>query len=122
MATHNELGKLGEELAAKYLEKNGYTLLEQNYRFGRDEVDIIASINDLIVFVEVKTRANNFLGNPEEAVTTSKQKKIIKVANSYLLDNDLDNEARFDIFGIVLNQKTTNINHIIDAFIPNWGK
>jgi putative endonuclease len=120
MAKHNELGALGEELAVKYLAKNGYKILETNYRFGRDEVDIIASINDLIVFVEVKTRASSFLGEPEEAVSKAKQKRIIKVANNYLIENDLDNEGRFDIFGIIINQKTKNIKHLIDAFQPLW--
>ena len=120
MASHNELGKKGEELAVKFLSNLGYEILEQNFRFKRDEVDIIASKNDIIVFVEVKTRANNFLGEPEEAVSIGKQKRIIKVANHYLIENDLDNEGRFDIIGIILNEKTKNINHISEAFMPKW--
>tara|TARA_R110002050_G_scaffold244268_1_gene380902 strand:- start:60542 stop:60904 length:363 start_codon:yes stop_codon:yes gene_type:complete len=120
MADHNELGTLGEEMAANYLAKKGYEILEKNYRFGRDEVDIIAKIEDYIVFVEVKTRANNYLGEPEEAVSRAKQKRIIKVAHHYLIENDLDNEGRFDIFGIISNQNNESINHIIDAFKPSW--
>ena len=120
MAKHNDLGEKGERLAAKYLSENGYELLETNYRFGRDEVDIIANKNNLIVFVEVKTRESNYLGEPEEAVNLSKQKRIIKVANHYIVENDLDNESRFDIFGIIINQKEEKINHIIDAFSPVW--
>jgi len=120
MASHNELGKEGEKLAVKYLSNLGYEILETNFRFKRDEVDIIASKNDFIVFVEVKTRANNFLGEPEEAVSVSKQKRIIKVANHYLIENDLDNEGRFDIIGIILNQNTKKINHITEAFMPSW--
>ena len=120
MAKHNELGELGEEMAADYLIKKGYEILVRNYRFGRDEVDIIAKIDEYIVFVEVKTRANNFMGEPEEAVSKAKQKRIIKVANHYLIENDLDNEGRFDIFGIVVNQNTKSINHLTDAFTPFW--
>ena len=120
MASHNELGQQGEELAAKYLSKLGYEILERNFRFGRDEVDIIAKIDEYIVFVEVKTRANNFLGEPEEAVSTQKQNRIIKVANHYLIENDLDNEGRFDIFGIIINQNQKSISHIIEAFKPRW--
>jgi len=120
MAKHNELGKLGEEMATDYLINKGYEILVRNYRFGRDEVDIIAKIDDYIVFVEVKTRANNFMGEPEEAVSKSKQKRIIKVANNYLIENDLDNEGRFDIFGIIINQKTKSVKHLISAFVPSW--
>lgn len=120
MATHNEIGKEGELIAERKLVKEGYIVLERNYRFKRDEVDIIASKNDLIIFIEVKTRSNNYLGEPEEAVTKSKQKRIIKVANHYMLENDLDNEARFDIFGIIVNQKEVIINHLKDAFTPIW--
>ena len=120
MAKHNELGELGEKMAVKYLEVNGYQILETNYRFGRDEVDIIAKIEDFIVFVEVKTRESNFMGEPEEAVTKAKQKRIIKVANNYIIENDLDNESRFDIFGIIINQNTEIVKHLISAFVPSW--
>lgn len=120
MAKHNELGDLGEELAAKHLVSQGYEILERNFRFGRDEVDIIAKFEKYIVFVEVKTRASNFLGEPEEAVSKAKQKRIIKVANHYLVENDLDNEGRFDIFGIIVNQTTKSIKHIPNAFQPLW--
>ena len=99
MAEHNELGKVGEEMATKYLVNIGYQILEKNFRFKRDEVDIIATKDGIIVFVEVKTRTSNFLGEPEESVSMAKQKRIIKVANHYLIENDLDNEGRFDIFG-----------------------
>lgn len=120
MASHNELGKQGEEMAAKYLVDLGYEILERNFRYGRDEVDIIAGIEEYIVFVEVKTRANNFLGEPEEAVSNQKQNRIIKVANHYLIENDLDNEGRFDIFGVIINQNQKSIKHIKEAFKPRW--
>ena len=120
MAVHNETGDEGEQIAVKWLLNQEYVILERNYRFKRDEVDIIASKDDLIIFIEVKTRSNNYLGEPEEAVSISKQKRIIKVANHYMMDNDLENEARFDIFGIILNKTTKNIHHIEGAFTPTW--
>jgi putative endonuclease len=120
MARHNELGQIGEKLAVKELANKGYQVLDTNYRFGRDEVDIIARTKDLIVFVEVKTRENNYMGEPEESVSVAKQKRIIKVANHYMIDNDLEMEGRFDIFGIVVNQKQQSIHHIESAFTPSW--
>ncbi len=120
MAEHNELGKVGEEMATKYLVNIGYQILEKNFRFKRDEVDIIATKDGIIVFVEVKTRTSNFLGEPEESVSMAKQKRIIKVANHYLIENDLDNEGRFDIFGIIINRNEEIINHIKEAFTPLW--
>ena len=120
MAKHNELGKLGEQVAVKELLSKGCQILEQNYRFGRDEVDIIARDKDAIVFIEVKTRENDYLGEPEEAVSKSKQKRIIRVANHYMIENDLDLDGRFDIFGIIINQNSQKINHIKNAFLPSW--
>jgi putative endonuclease len=60
------------------------------------------------------------MGEPEEAVSMAKQKRIIKVANHYMIENDLLLEARFDIFGIIINQNTQKITHLENAFIPNW--
>lgn len=120
MAHHNELGKIGEELAREFLLSKGYLILELNWRKKRDEIDIIAKLQEFVVFVEVKTRRNQILGQPEKSVTVSKQIRIIRAAHSYLLDNDLHNEARFDIIGVTLNRLTKNIRHIPGAFVPNW--
>jgi len=64
MASHNELGEKGEEIAAGHLLKNGYAILERNWRFGKEEIDIIASQDDELIIVEVKTRNSVFLANP----------------------------------------------------------
>ena len=74
MAEHNELGKIGEQLAIDYLLKNGYKIRERNYRYLKAEVDIIALKENTLVAVEVKTRTSNYFGNPEDFVT---KKKII---------------------------------------------
>lgn len=118
MAEHNELGEKGEFLAARHLEEKGYTIKFRNYRTGRLEIDLIAEKNDRIVFVEVKTRENTHLGEPELAVNKKKQAQIIKAANAFFQETDCNLEARFDIIGVVLSSKREEINHIEDAFYP----
>lgn len=112
------LGRHGEHLAYTHLLEQGYHILERNWRFGKEELDIIAKKDQIIVFIEVKTRENDYMGDPVEAVTPSKQKTIIKVANEYIQLNDIDLESRFDIIGIIHNQKQTSIDHVEDAFFP----
>ena len=116
MAEHNELGELGEEMAVDYLSSLGYTILERNYRFDRAEVDIIAQDKEQIVIVEVKTRTSDFFGDPQEFVSPEKIKQVVKVADHYLISNEIDMEARFDIVAILVNKKKEEIEHFIDAF------
>lgn len=118
MAEHNDKGQVGEELAAGYLVQKGYTILEKNWRFGREEIDIIAQEKDMLVVVEVKTRSGSFFGDPEEFVDKQKQRHLIKAANGYIEKNNLDLEVRFDIIGVILSGKNHKINHIEDAFHP----
>ena len=116
------LGDAGENFAAAYLKSRNYEILARNFRFGKTaEIDIIASINNIIVFVEVKTRNNQKYGTPAEAVTLKKQQKIIKAATKYLLDNALfDSACRFDVIEVFAddNQNPNNwqCNHIENAF------
>ncbi|MDT8412610.1 MAG: YraN family protein [Vicingaceae bacterium] len=116
MAQHNELGKQGEEKALIFLLKQGYKIVATNWHEHKFEIDIIALNNNEIVFVEVKTRATDFFGSPEEAVTTAKQQHLINGANYYLEQNEIDLNARFDVIAIVLNKNKVVINHIKDAF------
>lgn len=118
MAEHNDTGIKGEDLAAVYLEGKGYAILEKNWRFGREEIDIIAQDKDTLVVAEVKTRSGNFFGEPEEFVNRQKQKNLIKAINAYIEKNNLDLEVRFDIIGVILTGKSHRINHIEDAFHP----
>lgn len=120
MATHNDLGEKGEELAVAHLIKTGYVILERNWRFGKDEIDIIARIADELVIVEVKTRQSDFFGEPQEFVSKSKQNHMIRAAHAYIEKHDLDLETRFDIIGIILNTKDQKIDHIEGAFQPRW--
>ncbi|MDX1446259.1 YraN family protein [Lishizhenia sp.] len=110
------LGKIGEDLAVEYLLNKGYKLIDRNYRFGRNEVDIIVADENQIIFVEVKTRNNNNIGEPYQAVTRKKQRQIIKVAHNFIVENEVELEARLDVISIVLNQKEKKIEHIEAAF------
>lgn len=120
MATHNDLGNQGEDLAVEHLIKNNWKILDRNWRFGREEIDIIASKAEILAIIEVKTRFSNFLGEPYEAVSKSKQKSIIRAANHYIEKNGLDVEVQFDIISIVLNKNQQKITHIQEAFLPRW--
>ena len=118
MAEHNELGKKGEDIAAAYLEKKGYRILEKNWRQWRNEIDLIAVDGKYLVIVEVKTRQSNFFGEPETAVTRDKQKTLIRAANAYIRYKNTDLEVRFDIISIILSKESEQIHHMEDAFYP----
>lgn len=118
MAAHNELGKIGEDIAADFLAQKGYKILDRNWHFHHLELDIVAMDGDTLVIVEVKTRATDEFGGPDLAVTASKQKSIIKSADAYIVERDLDVETRFDIVSIVLSGSEKKIDHIEDAFYP----
>ena len=117
MATHNELGKKGEELAVEFLQKNGYTILERNWRFKKAEVDIIAQKNDVLAVVEVKTRSNNYFGDPQDFVNPKKIKLLVEAIHEYVTSRNLDVEVRFDIIAILKNQYRFDIEHLEDAFL-----
>ena len=115
-----ELGQKGEETAALYLRRKGYKIIEQNYRYSRlGEIDLIAQEGKDLVFVEVKTRSSLSFAEPEEAVNYQKQKRIIKLAQGYLLNQKLEQvNCRFDVVSIIIDQegKTKSIKLIRDAF------
>lgn len=116
MNNSRDIGAIGEDIAIKYLRENGYVILERNFRTKTGEIDIIASINDIIVFIEVKTRNSDKYGFPYEAVNYKKQQKIIKVAQNYINLRRLnDYQYRFDIIEIFLNSQA-RVNHIENAF------
>lgn len=118
MADHLETGMKGEEIAVKYLKEKSYTILETNWRFAGNEIDIIAKQGDFMVVVEVKTRTGKPLLEPEEAVNINKQRALIKAANAYIKFKNVVLETRFDIIGIVMQGNDYHINHIVDAFYP----
>jgi len=118
MAESHELGKSGEEIAYDFLIKKGFKILEKNWRHNKDEVDIIATKEEYLVIVEVKTRSTFYFGEPQIFVNKKKQGFMIRAANAYILKNNIDNETRFDIISIVQSGDRVSIRHIEDAFYP----
>lgn len=109
-------GREGERKAKEYLQKKGYKILANNWRFSKYEIDLIALYKDILVFVEVKYRKNSDFGEPELFVDKKKQRNLIKAANEYIRQEDLDTEARFDIVSITDYKQ--QIIHLEGAFFP----
>ena len=110
---HNrKIGKEGEKTARSYLVKMGWKILKKNYRTPFGEIDIIAKKDDIIAFIEVKTRLSDTFGLPSEAVTKQRKLKYIQGANYYFSGKVIDCIVRFDIIEVFKNQ----INHIENAF------
>lgn len=119
MAQHNDLGKQGEQLASAFLVAKGYEILDENWCYGKAEIDLIAYINKQIVFVEVKTRTSVSFGQPEEFVSVAKQKLLETAANEYIEIMNHQGEVRFDIISVLFDKQNNHkINHIEDAFWP----
>ncbi len=117
MAVHNELGHKGEDMAVEYLQQQGYCVLERNWtNKGHKEIDIIATKDDVVVFVEIKTRKVGSATTPISAVDARKQHRIILAADSYLKTHRIDFLCRFDVIGIIYNDEASRIEHIEDAF------
>lgn len=117
MAKHNETGIKGEEIAENFLQTKGYTILHRNWRWQQKEVDIIAETNGLLIFIEVKTRSNNYFGNPEDAVNYKKQDYLKTAAEEFMYQYPEYQLIRFDIISIITKKgKLEEIVHFEDAF------
>lgn len=117
MASHNELGKWGEGLAKELLIAKGYTIVEENWRLGHFEIDLIASFKNRIIFVEVKTRSTHF-NDPADAVNSAKQQRMARAADAYIRQFNIPLEAQFDIITIIGTEQHHEVEHIPDAFLP----
>ncbi len=117
------LGRWGEERAARYLQRRGWTVLARNYRFGRREVDLVVRRRDVVAFVEVKTRGGVGFGRPQDAITALKRREIEAVAAHYLARHGLgDVGVRFDAVAITVlpGGQGVGIEHVEDAWRPGW--
>ena len=114
------LGRKGEDMAHRYLQKIGYAVVGRNYRAGADsEIDIVARKDDLLVFVEVKSRSSAEYGAPERAIDSTKHKNIIRGARAYTTRAGIDwSHVRFDVISVVFTDPPS-IRHQQDAFYPN---
>ncbi len=114
--TRKELGNTGESIAAQFLRKIGYKILAQNYRTKHGEVDVIAQKDDVVAFVEVKTRTTTYVPI-SSVVTPTKQRHIAYTAQHYALTTGIKNKVlRFDIITIQGNGTDHQLNHIPNAF------
>ena len=108
-----ETGRMGEAIAKKYLENNGYRLVEQNYRTRYAEIDLIAYDKDVLVFIEVRTKVGEQFGTPEETINKNKINRLIRNAKAYIAIKNCQKECRIDALCVVLddNRKVKRINH-----------
>jgi putative endonuclease len=112
MAQHNDLGKQGEDIAYRYLIEKGYVILERNWRIGRKELDIVTLDGDILVIVEVKTRATTE-EYPAELLSRQKKKNLLTAGEAYLLSRNLQHELRLDL--ILITGPELNVEHIQEA-------
>lgn len=113
MYISHELGKFGEEVATKYLQQNGYKIIERNFSCRQGEIDIIAKNTEYLIFIEVKTRSSAFFGNASEAVNREKQKHIKSSAKYYLYIKNMENIfVRFDVIEVYVMEGRCRLNHI----------
>ena len=120
MAKHNHYGRWGEQLAADYLQRKGYSICHRNWKLGHRDLDIVAidEKGGTLVIVEVKTRSDDAFMQPEEAVDWRKMRNMIVAANAYVRRYAVDLPVRFDIVSIVGHDDEAVINHIENAFVP----
>ncbi len=117
---HLDTGQQGETFAASFIEKKGYRIVARNFRSGKGEIDLIAwAPEGALVFIEVKTRALDGFGGPEESVDKKKQDMIARTAGSYMEEIGHEGEIRFDIISVLLRGgQVKDIRHAEDAFFP----
>jgi putative endonuclease len=126
----NSFGELGERVAARWLERQGYTVLARRWRSGHRDIDVIAERDGIVAFVEVKTRAALEFGDPVEAVHAQKQRSLVRSAREWMARHERaeraadsasakDSDARayrFDVIGVLLRDRTAWIRHVESAF------
>ena len=123
MASHNDFGKLAEELAEAFLLEKGMKILAKNFRYQKAEIDLIAQTENQIVIVEVKARATDVFMLPQEAVNKKKIKLMVLAANYFIEENNIDLETRFDVISVLPNEagklEITHIENAFEAFDAN---
>ena len=111
------VGKLGEDLAANFLEEKGFNIIERNYRFGHGEIDIVAEKEEMLIFIEVKTKKFGDFGDPINWVSRGKQKQIGRIARGYLYEKNItDRDCRFDVVLVTWENGLWKIDHLENAF------
>lgn len=116
MITPQEQGNAAELAACRYLEAQGLTLVEKNYRCASGELDLIMRHNEQLVFVEVRCRRTDRYGTPAETITKAKQQRLLKAANHYLQQRRCDAVCRFDVIAITQVNQESKLKWIQNAF------
>lgn len=118
----NNTGKKGEDIVCRWLTDHGHTILERNWRYGHLEIDIISYDRSGIHFVEVKSRKTPFEAEPQDCVTTPKQRKVTKAAAAYLAlglpDTISETECFFDVAAVVFDNGETDVRYFPEAYLP----
>lgn len=120
MAQHNELGVHGEKLAINFLESKGYSILEKNWRFKHEEIDLITKQGAELVIVEVKTRTEVNFDQVRELISESKIRHLIEAAEAYIMKTQFEGDCRFDVILISNPYSDPKFNHIEHAFMPEF--
>ena len=117
MAQHNHFGEWGEELAKRYLQQQGYVIIDSDWKSGHRDIDIVAMDGDEVVLVEVKTRSNDHFSEPLDAVNYRKMMNLRRAFNHYIKYHRVSNSVRFDIIGIIGSPEegTPRIEHYKDV-------
>ena len=118
MAKHNILGHEGEDIAAEYLKQQGYSIQDRDWHCGHKDLDLVVTKDNVIAFVEVKTRSGTEWGDPQDFVTDRKIRSIVHSADAYLRLNQINMEVRFDIVSVVIDKGEFKVEHIEQAFFP----
>lgn len=116
--TTSELGKIMEDHAEKFLMRSGYIILSRNWRFKKAEIDIVAKKENVLVFVEVKSRSSEYFGAPEISINAQKEAMIIDAAQRYMEQINHTWEIRFDIISLIFDKslKKVVLKHFKDAY------
>jgi len=120
MPTRREIGELGEQMAASYLQSRGWHILFRNWRYKKAEIDIIALESEQLVFVEVKTRSTEYFGPPEGFVSPRQAAILLDAAAAFMRTHGYEWEIRFDIIGVTKKQHCCCLKHYRDAFFYQW--
>lgn len=122
MANHNDIGYLGEKLAMEFLIAEKYEILEKNWRYKKAEIDLIIKKDNILIFVEIKTRSTDFFGNPEDFVSDKKMQMMLSAAQIYMENIGHDWEIRFDIITVILKKVKILPLHILKMLSFQRGK
>lgn len=113
----NSTGAPGERYAAEYLETHGFKILERNFRCRYGEIDVVARNNSYLIFLEVKTRGENAISDPLEAISSAKQRKLIRAAECYLQGHPTALQPRFDAAAVRTRKGVPiSIQYVKNAF------